>query len=139
LTTYHEAYKITGTCNYTDGGRDLSRQLAVAFAFVGGDLLLLKQLWHEHQTAPFPKASRGREVAGHDLIALDYTAAGCVSTFINRATLDTWRLAVLGLCYHGLGLVVAQLEGEERAYFIRLERLAGLVLEAVRDGSPPAF
>ena len=96
---------------------------------------MIEQLWREHQSAPFPEASRCREVADHDLIALDYTTAGCVSTFLSRGTLDTWRLSVLGLCYHGLALVVAQLGGEERAYFDRLERLAGLVLQAVRDGS----
>ena len=107
-------------------------------ALGGGSSSLLELLWHEHQAAPFPKASRCREVAGNDLIALDYTAAGCISTFVGRGTLDTWRLAVLGLCYHGLGLAVAQLEGEERAYFSRLETLAGLVLEAVRDGSRAA-
>jgi hypothetical protein len=98
---------------------------------------LIEQLWREHHAARFPQTSRGREVAGHDLIALDYTTAGCVSTFLVRGKLDTWRLAVLGLCYHGLGLVVAEVEGEERAYFERLERLAGLVLESVRDGSRP--
>ncbi len=99
---------------------------------------MFERLWSEHQAAPFPKASRCREVAGHDLIALDYTAAGCISTFLGRGSLDAWRLAVLGLCYHGLDLVVAQLDGEERAYFGRLEELAGLVLEAVRDGNQPA-
>ncbi len=98
---------------------------------------MIEQLWREHQAAPFPEVSRCREVAGQDLIALDYTTAGCVSTFLGRTTLDTWRLSVLGLCYHGLALVVVQLEGDERAYFGRLERLAGLVLEAVRDGSRP--
>ncbi len=98
---------------------------------------MIEQLWREHEAARFPPASHCREVAGHDLIALDYTTAGCVNTFLARGTLDTWRLAVLGLCYHGLGLVVPEVEGEERAYFGRLERLAGLVLESVRDGSRP--
>ena len=98
---------------------------------------MIEQLWREHEAARFPPASRGREVAGHDLVALDSTTAGCVSTFLVRGTLDTGRHAVLDLCYHDLGLVVAEVEGEERVYFGRLERLAGLVLEAVRDGSQP--
>jgi hypothetical protein len=98
---------------------------------------LIEQLWHEHQAAPLPAASRSREVAGHDLIALDYTTAGCISTFLGRGTLDTWRLAVLGLCYYGLGLIVSQLEGEERTYFRRLEIMAGLALKAIRDGNQP--
>ncbi len=99
---------------------------------------MIDRLWSEHQATAFPMASRCREVAGHDLVALDYTAAGCINTFLDRGSLDTWRLAVLGLCHHGLSLVVAQLDGEEQGYFRRLERLVGLVLEAVRDGSRPA-
>jgi len=76
-------------------------------------------------------------VAGHDLIALDYTTAGCISTYLSQGNLDTWRLTVLGLCYHGLGLVVCQLDGEERDYFGRLEAMARLVLEASRDSAKP--
>jgi hypothetical protein len=76
---------------------------------------LIEQLWHEHQGAAFPQASRCREVAGYDLIALDNTIAGCVSTFLVHGALDTRRLAVLSLCYHGLGLVIAEIEGEEGA------------------------
>ena len=96
---------------------------------------LIKKLWREHKAAPFPKASRGREVAGWDLVLLDAATAGCLSTFVERGTLDTWRLAGLGLCYHDLVRVVLEVDGEEHAYFDRLERLAGLVLEAVCDGS----
>ena len=98
---------------------------------------MIEPLWREHEAARFPPASRCREVAGLDLIALDYTTAGCVSTFLDRGTLDPWRLAVLGLCYQVWGQVVALLEGEEWAYFERLERLAGLVLESVRDTNRP--
>jgi hypothetical protein len=104
----------------------------------GGGRWVIEQLWHEHVAAPFPKASRGREVAGYDLVLLDSDTAGCLCTIVSRGTLDTWRLAVLGLCYHGLCLVGAQLHGEERSYFSRLEDLAGMVLQAVRDGSRPA-
>lgn len=99
---------------------------------------MIEQLWREHETAPFPQASRGREIAGHDLVVLDAETAGCVSTFVASGGLDTGRLAMLGLCYHGLGLAIAELEGEERFYFGRLERLAGLVLEAICDGSRTA-
>ncbi len=98
---------------------------------------MVESLWREHEAAPFPLASRGREVAGQDLVLLDSSTAGCVSTFLARGELDTKRLAVLGLCYHGLGQVVVELEGEERVYFDRLERLAGLVLEGVCDGTRP--
>ncbi len=99
---------------------------------------LIETLWHEHQATQFPKAACGREVAGYDLIDLDYATAGCISTFLSHGTLDTWRLAVLALCCLGLGSVVSQLEGEERAYFSRLETIAGLALEGVPVGNQPS-
>jgi hypothetical protein len=96
---------------------------------------LIEKLWIEHEAAEFPPASRCREVAGSDLIALDYMTAGCVSTFLQGKTLDTWRLAILGLCSHSLGQVVSALDGEEREHFSRLEQLAKLVLTSIRDNS----
>ena len=98
---------------------------------------MLNQLWRQHAAAPFPTVARGLEVAGHDLVSLDSATAGCVSTFLDSGTLDKWRLSILGLCYHNLALVVPELEGEERVYFDRLHKMAGLVLETIRDGSRP--
>jgi hypothetical protein len=70
------------------------------------------------------------------LILVDADTAGCISTFLAwGGRLDPWRMAVLGLCYHHLAVVVAGLEGEGREYFARLEEVAGLVLCAIRDGS----
>ena len=94
----------------------------------------VEDIWQQHLDAPFPSGCRCKEVAGIDLIMLDANAAGCISTFISRGRkLDLWRLAILGLCYHSLALVTADLEGEAHDYFARLEELAGLVLAAVRD------
>lgn len=99
---------------------------------------MIEQLWREHSAVPFPKASRCREVSGNDLIALDYTTAGCISTYLSRGSLDAWRLSVLGMCYHGLGVVARELDGEEREYFRRLEIMARQVLESVRENTKPA-
>jgi hypothetical protein len=96
---------------------------------------LIEKLWIEHEAAEFPPASRCREVAGSDLIDLDYTTAGCISTFLQSKTLDTWRIVILGLCLHSLGKVVSKLDGDEREYFSRLEQLAILVLTSIRDNN----
>ena len=72
------------------------------------------------------------EVRGIDLVMIDADTAGCISTFLSRdRTLDTWRLAILGLCYRNLSVVVGELDGGARVYFSRLENLAGLVLRAI--------
>ncbi len=92
----------------------------------------LETLWDEHLHAEFPAGQRGQEIAGTDLVLLDSSAAGCIQTFIARnGQLDTWRTAVLGKCYRELATVIAELSGCARAYFARLERLAGLVLDAI--------
>jgi hypothetical protein len=77
-------------------------------------------------------------VDGVDFVMLDADTAGCVCTFLTRGSLDPWRLAVLGICYRNLTLLVPTLAEESRSYFARLERLAGLVLRQVeRDTRPP--
>src|SRR5262249_30349579 len=99
---------------------------------------MVEELYREHQGAPFPAECRCRAVRGYDLIHLDANTMGCVSTFLQRdGRLDPWWLAVLGLCYRGLTLAAAALEGEARDYFVRLEKVAGLVLEGVRDSTGP--
>ncbi len=98
---------------------------------------MVNQLWRQHAAAPFPTVARGLEVAGHDLVSLDSATAGCISTFLDSGTLDKRRLSILGLCYQNLALVIPDLEGEGRAYFDRLHKMAGLVLETIRDGRQP--
>ena len=96
----------------------------------------IAELWREHRAARFPSGYQGEEVAGFDLILLDADSAGCVSAFLSRGgRLDPALLAVLGLCYHHLAIVAAQLRDEAQQYFGRLEELAGLVLAEVRDGA----
>jgi hypothetical protein len=86
---------------------------------------------------PFPPEARCQEVAGVDLIATDYTTAGCVQTFVARGYLDPWRLSVLGLCLGNLTSIVAATTGAVRVYFERLLVLSRLVLENIRDESSP--
>jgi hypothetical protein len=99
----------------------------------------VEELWRQHQAARFPPGCRCEAVGGIDLILIDADTAGCVSAFLAwGGRLDPWRLAVLGLCYHHLAVVLAGLEGEARGYFARLEELAGLVLCALRDSAKVA-
>ena len=96
----------------------------------------IDELWHHHKETRFPLDCRCEAVGGIDLILIDADTAGCVSTFLSRGgRLDPRRVAILGLCYRNLAIVVAGLEGQAREYFARLEKLSGLVLCAVRDGA----
>jgi hypothetical protein len=99
----------------------------------------IEALWLEHVQVPFPEGLAGEEVAGICVTSLDTFTAGCIDTFVSsRGKLDLWRTAVLGLCYRNLAVVVSGLKGERRTYFARLEELAQLVLESVRDEAKPA-
>lgn len=99
---------------------------------------MLKALWAEFETVEFPRSLAGKEVAGIDLVLMDSSAAGCIQTFVEReGCLDTWRTAILGRCYRELAIATAELPGRARAYFARLERLAGLVLDAIIAQSAP--
>jgi hypothetical protein len=94
----------------------------------------IEALWREHSADRFPEGLAGEEVDGICVTSLDTFTAGCLSTFFSRrGSLDLGRTAILGLCYRDLSVVVAGLKGEQRRYFARLEQLARMVLEAVRD------
>jgi hypothetical protein len=97
-------------------------------------LQAINRLWQEHSAAPYPKGLAGKLIASVDVTTLDTYVAGCVSTFLSReGNLDLWRTAILGLCYRELGQALPGLQGEGRTYFMRLDALARMVLEAVRD------
>jgi hypothetical protein len=92
--------------------------------------MTIEQLWNEHNQTRFPAACRARDIDGVDFVLLDADIAGCVQTFLKRKrTLDPWRMAVLGICYRNARYVLPHLEPEPRAYFERLEQLAGAVLD----------
>lgn len=92
---------------------------------------VIEELWKEHESAVFPASCRGMDVRGVDLVVLDADVAGCVDTFVSGRKLSLFQLAMLGLCYRELADVVPALDGEAKAYYARLDRLAGLVLKAV--------
>jgi hypothetical protein len=92
---------------------------------------MLEELWQEHKNISFPSEYGGEEVEGIDLALLDGDIAGCVETFIKQRTLDLQRTAVLGLCYRDCSVAARGLDGAAKVYFLRLERLAMLVLQSV--------
>ena len=100
---------------------------------------MIEQLWQEHRAAVFPAGYTGKEVEGIDLALLDSDTAGCILTFLkNGGELDLWRTAILGLCYRDASIVARSLSGEAYDYFLRLETLSRLVLEAVREAAKTA-
>ena len=96
--------------------------------------MTINELWQEHQRAPFPAGFRARDIEGIDFVMLDADIAGCVSSFLKqRGSLDPRRTAVLGICYRNVTYVLPQISGKGQPHFARLEALARLVLEAVRE------
>ncbi|CAL2057340.1 MULTISPECIES: hypothetical protein [Streptomyces] len=89
----------------------------------------LTDLWRAHMAAPFPPGLRGAERAGIDMVLLDASIAGCVSSWLDRdGSPDTRRLKIADRCALDLDLVLPLLtETEEIAYFRRLRRMAALV------------
>ena len=92
---------------------------------------LAEELWQEHLAAPFPKGFRGKDVDGIDFVMLDANIAGCISTFLERGTLNLYQAAMLGLSYRDVSYGVPILNEAGAAYFWRLEPLAEVVLKAI--------
>ena len=90
------------------------------------------RLWQLHLQTTFPAACRGKDIEGIDLATLDADAVACLKTyFVTGRALTTGHVAMLGRCYHDLGLVQRQLKGDAREYFHRLEQVSGKVLETL--------
>lgn len=94
---------------------------------------MIEELWQEHLGVEFPSGCGGEEVEGIDLVLLDADIAGCIETYLERRKLDLKHAAILGLCYRDCAVAVKSLNGVAKDYFLRLEKLAKLVMEAVRD------
>lgn len=96
---------------------------------------MIVDLWNEHRQKAFPEGCGGKEIKGIDLILLDTNIAGCIHTFIEnehqyKYRLDEPRIAILGKCYRDLAIIQPFLTSEEeKEYFTRLDRMAGLILE----------
>ncbi len=96
---------------------------------------MIEELYKEHINRKFPAGYGGEEILGIDLVMLDADTAGCIDTYLrqkkNNNKLDTWRTAILGICYRNLSLIVRELSGEAKEYFTALETMARLTLEAI--------
>ncbi len=101
-------------------------------------LTVIRRLWKAHAAAPFPEEFPAEGMGLMDFMHVDSTAAGCISTFLHQqGRLDLWGTAILGVCYGDLCAWLHSLDGEAKEYFERLQKLARLVLEAVRDAAAP--
>jgi hypothetical protein len=91
----------------------------------------VKTRWSVWAKLPFPSVKIDA-IEGVDLISLDYSAAGCVDTFVfNRGKLDWDRIKYLRRASNELARVVRRLEGPQRDYFKELNELTQAVLEHV--------
>ena len=96
----------------------------------------IEQLWRVHVSRPFPRALAGEEIEGQDLVLLDSSAAGCISTFVGGCgahSLDAGRLRVLGDCVQSLARISSQLPHEHRVYFDTLREISERVLRFCRS------
>src|SRR4051812_32734230 len=94
---------------------------------------LVRELWQQHQTEPFPRGRANERVDVPDLVLIDGLVAGCVSAYLGRRRLrprplDAERRAGLLRCRDELLDVVPQLDGRPRQYFERVLQLADAVL-----------
>lgn len=89
-------------------------------------------LWQEHLGAAFPAGLRGAEPGGIDIVLLDATIAGCVSTWQNSGgSLDAERHRMLRDCVADLDQVLPLIsEAEEVRYCRRLRQLAALTSDS---------
>jgi hypothetical protein len=86
------------------------------------------RLWQEHLGTAFPAGLRGAELAGIDMVMLDASIAGCISTWHNNGgSLDAERLRILHDCLTELEQTLPLItEGEEVQYCRGLQQLATL-------------
>ena len=89
------------------------------------------KLWQQHLAATFPASCRGSDIDGIDLVMADADTAGCLQTYFTDHKLAPTHIAILGRCYHDLGIVQRRLSGDAQTHFQRLEVLAGMALESL--------
>lgn len=92
--------------------------------------MTIEALWQEHREQSFPVACEGLTLGGFDLSVLVEHTTDCVGVYLrDGGELGCRRTAMLGICYRALSVAALSLEGEAQAYFVRLEKLARLMLE----------
>ncbi|MQS09038.1 hypothetical protein [Streptomyces alkaliphilus] len=89
------------------------------------------RVWKEHVRTDFPPRLRGAEPGGIDVVLLDASIAGCVSTWLDhRGPLDARRCEVLRESLAELEVALPLITDEtERDYLLRLDELARLTLQ----------
>jgi hypothetical protein len=88
----------------------------------------IKELWQRHFDAEFPSDCRGLEISGIDLVDLDSSTAGIISSFLDQGRrLDLHQRDVLNRCRQALSVVLPELNDESRGYYANLKVLADLV------------
>jgi hypothetical protein len=95
----------------------------------------IQELWKEQMSRPFPRSLAGKEIADWDLVLLDSSAAGCISTFLGTTvaqSLDTKRLQVLEDCAQSLSRICPQLPAEHRVYFDTLREISERIVRYCR-------
>ncbi|WP_133273392.1 hypothetical protein [Hymenobacter radiodurans] len=91
------------------------------------------KLYNEHLITPFPDR-QGDEILGIDLVSIDSDTAGLITKYIgSRGQLSTDDFRILHHCYFDLRRVVKELKGADRQYFVRLQNIAGLIMEKLRS------
>ncbi len=102
---------------------------------VMSEFAAIHQLWKEHTSGPFPRSLAGEAIDGSDLVLLDSSAAGCISTFLGGSgaqSLDTKRLEVLGECAQSLSRICPKIPAEHRVYFDTLREISERVVRYCR-------
>jgi hypothetical protein len=92
----------------------------------------LRQLWQEHERAPFPEGLAGEEINGVDLVLIDADIAGAIASSVDAPrNLDPTSREALVLCRADLERVLPHLSNTpEGLYFARLAAMADLALAA---------
>lgn len=91
----------------------------------------LRTLWDRHRAADWPKFSSPNE---GELMTLDTVISGCATYYFEEQNLDAPRMAMLGDCLDNLDALLSDVPEEAGEYFRRLRALAGMLLEASRQG-----
>lgn len=91
----------------------------------------IRERWAAWAKRPFPDI-RTDAVDKVDLMSLDYSAAGCIDTFVhNKGKLNWSRIKYLRRAHLELNAVVRHLDGAPREYFDELRALTKAVLADV--------
>jgi hypothetical protein len=89
----------------------------------------IRTAWAEFRSLPFPRGCGGEDVDGVCLATTDTYLAGCISTFVERGSLDAQRASVVSSACADLERVLPRLPAFARPYFSSLLNL-GLAVKS---------